>query len=407
EQDKIETEYAELKIKIADLEDILGSEIRVSNIIREEHTDIKERYGDERRTDFGAAAQDMNIEDLIEEHPVAILFTNKGLVKRMPLGIFRSQLRGGRGVTGMSTRDEDYIEQILTTSTHDYLLMFTSKGKVHKIKAHQIPESSRLSKGVSLAHFLSLDEGETVTTAIPVKDFEAENEYLFMTTQKGVVKKTEVSAFKHFKTRAIISINLDDGDTLKWVRKTDGNQHVILTTTAGMIIRFEESLVRPMGRASRGVKGIKIKPEDSLISMGLVDPEDEKTFIVLLTSKGYGKNIKVDEFKAQGRGGIGVKALKFRKTVPGDKIMDGVIATRDDEVMIVTQKGIINRQKITNISVQKRQSQGVRILKLDGDDIVIAMAKVLDESEFESADVDVLPEEKPGETKAPEQPPLV
>ena len=296
----------------------------------------------------------------------------------MPIDIFRAQNRGGRGVNSMTTRDEDVIDQLLITNAHDYLLCFSTKGRVFKIKTYQLPEASRQSKGVSIAHFLNMEEGEELSTIVDVKTFETQD-YLFMATKNGVVKKTEVKAFVHFKNRPIVAINLDDGDALKWVKKTTGNKDILLVTSAGMVIRFEEEQARPLGRASRGVRGIKIRPEDSLISMNIVDREEEKLFIMIITNYGYGKNIKVDEFKCQNRAGIGVKSLKFRKTQPGDAVTDAVIVNKEDEVMIVTSSGTLCRQKVASISTQRRESQGVRIVKLDSKDAVIAMSKVPEE----------------------------
>ena len=379
ERDKIENEYNDLLLKIADLEDILANESRIYSIIKTEQIEIRDKYCDERRTELGASVDNVDIEDLIPQQTVAIMMTKNGLIKRMPIANFRSQLRGGRGVSGMSTREEDIIERLLVTNSHDYLLCFSSSGKVHKIKAYQIPESSRTSKGVSIAHFLDLPEGETVTTIIPVKSFESK-EYLVMVTKKGIIKKTEVAAFSHFKTRAIIAINLDEGDSLSWVLKSDGNKDVILSTTDGMVIRFEESQARPLGRSSRGVKAIKIKPEDELVDVNLIDPDDDKTFLLLITTKGYGKNLKTNEFKCQKRGGVGVKALKFRKTVPGDCVKSAVICSKEDEIMMATKNGTICRQKVENISIQRRASQGVIVLKLDKNDELIAMAKVVEDN---------------------------
>ena len=210
----------------------------------------------------------------------------------MAIDTFKSQNRGGRGIAGMTTRDEDSIEHLLVTNTHDYLLCFTNRGRVFKIKAYQVPEASRQSKGVSLAHFLHFDDGEELTSIIDVQSFNT-NEYLFMTTKKGVVKKTELSAYVHFKNRPIATINLDDGDTLQWVKKTSGEKDIILVTSAGMVIRFEEAQVRAMGRASRGIRGIKIRPEDNLVSMTVVEPTEEKLALLIITKYGYGKNIEL------------------------------------------------------------------------------------------------------------------
>ncbi len=377
EQEKIEKEYNELIIKIEDLEDILVNQPRVLQIIKDEHNELLDRFGDERRTEIGEEINQVNIEDLIPKQNVAILRTQNGIIKRMPISTFKSQLRGGRGVSGISTRDEDIIKQILVTSSHDFLLCFTSTGKVHKIKSYQIPESSRTSKGLSINHLLELDEGEKITSVIQVANFESD-EYLIMCTKKGIIKKTEIGSFSYFKTRAIKAINLDDGDELTWVLRSNGEKDIILATSAGMVIRFDESQVRSMGRTSRGVRAIKIKPDDDLVSVSLIDPDTTKCFLLLLTLKGYGKNIRVDEFKIQNRGGIGVKALKFRKTLPGDCVTDAEVVEKDDEIIVATHSGTICRQKVANISIQRRTSQGVRIIKLDNNDEVMSLAKVIE-----------------------------
>ena len=396
EQEKIEKEYSELKIKIDDLEDILVNKPRVLQIIKDEHNELKDRFGDERRTEIGQEISQVDIEDLIPKQSVAILRTKNGFIKRMPISNFRSQLRGGRGVSGISTRQEDIIKQILVTNSHDFLLCFTSTGKVHKIKAYQIPESSRTSKGLSINHLLELEENEKITSLIPVNNFES-NEYLLMCTIKGVIKKTELSSFSYFKTRAIRAINLDEGDELSWVLQSNGEKDIILATSAGMVIRFDEKQVRAMGRTSRGVRAIKIKPDDNLVSVRLIDPDTTKCFLLLLTLKGYGKNIRVDEFKVQNRGGIGVKALKFRKTIPGDLVTDAEVVEKEDEIIVATFSGNICRQKVDNISVQRRTSQGVRIIKLDNKDEVMSMAKVMemDEEEEEKSESTETDQTKP------------
>ena len=380
ERDKIESEYAVILDKIKDLEDILTNEARVAMIIKEEHAELRAKFGDERRTVIGDSVDQMDIEDLIPEEQVAVLLSKKGFIKRMSLTLFKSQNRGGRGVNSMSTQEEDIIDQIFVTSTHDYLLGFTNLGRVFKLKVYQIPEASRQSKGLSVSHFFNLEEKEIVTAAVSVEKFDTPD-YLFMTTQKGVVKKTEISAFVHFKTRPIAAINLDEGDSLRWVRKSSGKQDVILVTSAGMVIRFDEEQIRPLGRVSRGVKGINIKKQDHLVSMDLIDHEESALHLFLITTNGYGKNVPIKEFKIQARGGIGVRSLKFRKTVAGDRIIDAVITNKDNEIMIVTKSGTLCRQKVGAISVQKRDSQGVKVLKLDDKDQVIAITEVEKEEE--------------------------
>jgi DNA gyrase subunit A len=369
--------------KIKDYQDILANETRVFQIIKDEHKEIKDKYGDERRTEIGNPVEAVDMEDLIAEEQIAIILSKKGFIKRMPITLFRSQLRGGRGVSGMTTREEDIIDQMFICSTHDHVLCFTTNGRVFRSKAYQFPEASRQSKGVSVSHFFNLEEGENITTAIPLKTFDQDGN-LFMTTQNGVVKKTEIKAFKNVKNRSIIAINLDSGDRLNWVKVTNGNQDIILVTSAAMVIRFDEKDVRAVGRDTRGVRGIKIKKDDRLMSMDVIDPEEENMHLLLITANGFGKNLKVSEFKRQKRGGIGVMSLRFRKTVAGDCIRDAVISTKEHEIMIVTLKGTLCRQKIASISTQRRTSQGVKIMKLDQDDEVTSMALVVAEDKKET-----------------------
>ncbi|MFT5170266.1 MAG: DNA gyrase subunit A [Candidatus Marinamargulisbacteria bacterium] len=378
ERGKIENEYSALVETIKDLQDILANKNRVSGIIKEEHISIREKFGDERKTVVGAAVQNVGIEDLIPRKKVAVLISRNGFVKRMPLSLFKSQLRGGRGVNSMATRDQDRIEQFLVASTHDYLMCFTDKGRAFKIKTYQVPEASKQSKGVSMGHFLNLESDEKITTAVDVSDFKAGG-YLFMTTQKGVVKKTELESFVHFKNRPIIAINLDDGDKLKWVRKTQGDQDIVLVTSSGMAIRFQEDQVRAMGRSSRGVRGIRLRPEDELVSADVVEREEQKLNLLIITKKGYGKNIRISEFRCQARGGIGVKSLTFRKTVKGDRVVDAVTVLKDNEIMIVTNSGTMCRQEINKISTQRRVSQGVRIMNISNSDEVVAVNQVIDD----------------------------
>ena len=378
ERDKIEAEYAEITQRIADLEHLLATPARINQLIKDEHIEMKERFGDERRTEIGASVDAMDIEDLIPDEQVAVLISKQGFVKRLPISQFRSQLRGGRGVNSMSTRDEDSVEHIFVTRNLAYLLCFTSRGRVFKIKVYQVPEASKQSKGISVAHFLNLEEGESLTTTIPVDEFESDA-FLFMTTRQGIIKKTPLEDFKHFKNRPIIAIVLDDQDELRWVQRTTGHRDVVLVTSNGMVIRFDEEQVRPTGRASRGVKGINIKPDDRLVSMDVIDHDETNLHLLIITRFGYGKNIKVGEFKCQKRGGIGVKCLKFRKTIKGDSVTAALIAKKEHEIMVVSKDGTICRQKIASISVQKRESQGVKIMKLDSRDEVIAMTEVMED----------------------------
>jgi len=378
ERDKIESEYKDITQRIADLEHLLATPARINQLIKDEHIEMKDRFGDERRTEIGASVDAMDIEDLIPDEQVAVLISKQGFVKRLPISQFRSQLRGGRGVNSMSTRDEDSVEHIFVTRNLAYLLCFTSRGRVFKIKVYQVPEASKQSKGISVAHFLNLEDGESLTTTIPVDDFESES-FLFMTTRQGIIKKTPLEDFKHFKNRAIIAIVLDEQDELRWVQRTTGHRDVVLVTSNGMVIRFDEEQVRPTGRASRGVKGINIKTDDRLVSMDVIDHDETNLHLLIITRFGYGKNIKIGEFKCQKRGGIGVKCLKFRKTIKGDSVTAALIAKKEHEIMVVSKDGTICRQKIASISVQKRESQGVKIMKLDDKDEVIAMTEMMED----------------------------
>jgi DNA gyrase subunit A len=385
ERDKLENEYQNLLDVIKDLQGILDSKERIDGIIKSEHIEIRDKYKSPRRSEIGESVESVDIEDLIPNEKVAVLLSKKGFVKRMPVTNFRRQLRGGRGVSGMTVRDEDLIEQFFVTNTHDYLLLFSDRGRVFKIKVYQVPEASRQGKGVSVSHFLHLDESEKITTLIPVETFNTKN-YLFMATQKGVVKKTAIEAFSYFKNKPIIAINLDDNDRLRWVKVSTGEQDAVLVTSAGMVIRFSEEQARPLGRASRGVRGIRIKPEDNLVSMDVIDTEeDDNRHLLIITRRGYGKNIRLREFKCQNRGGVGVKSLRFRKRIDDDCVTDASVVARENEMMIITKAGVLCRQKIGSIATQRREAQGVIIVKLDKKDEVIAMSQIIDEPEEEQA----------------------
>ncbi len=377
ERNKIENEYKELLLLIDDLEDILASDSRIFDIIKTEQNEIKNKFGDARRTEIGLPVHIMSVEDLIPNTQVAVLISKNGFIKRMGVDQFRSQNRGGRGISSMTTRDEDSIEHLIVTQSHNYLLCFTTKGRVFKIKSYQVPEASRLSKGVSLSHFLNFEDGEVLTSVVDIKEFSSEL-FLFMTTKKGVVKKTTLESFVHFKNKPILAINLDKDDELTWVKKTNGEKNILLITQSGILIRFQESQVRAMGRASRGIRGIKIRNDDSLIAMNVINHEDDVSRLLIITRYGYGKNIRLSEFRCQNRGGIGVKCLSFRKSIKNDSVKDAVIATRDQETIIVTEKGTLCKQDVGKISTQKREAQGVRIVKCDNKDFVIAMSVVKD-----------------------------
>ncbi len=369
EREKIEEEYQNLKKLIGELKELLSSKKKILGVIKKELLEMKEKYGDERRTQLAAAAEDIEEDELIPDIEVAILITRDGYIKRMPVSVFRSQLRGGKGVTGMATREEDQIDKIIAASTLNYILFFTNKGRVYKKRVYEIPEAGRAAKGLSIENLLEVGKEEHVTAAIPVKTFEKEK-FLVMATMNGVIKKTSLDDFENIRRTGIIAINLKDGDELGWVRETDGKQEVILSTKNGLLIRFKEGDVRPMGRTAGGVKGITLRKGDKVVSMDIVV---EKLDLLEVSRDGFGKRMAIKEFKTQHRGGKGLTAMKLRK---GDEVSRARLIDEDDELLFVTAKGTISRQKANGISSQGRYAMGVRIQRLEKDDYVVDLARV-------------------------------
>lgn len=374
EREKIEEEYLRLKKLIAELKELLASRKKILGVIKKELLEMKEKYGDARRTTLAAAAEEIEEEALIPDIEVAILITRDGYIKRMPVSVFRSQLRGGKGVTGMATREEDEIDKIIVASTLNYILFFTNKGKVYKKRVYEIPEAGRAAKGQSIENLLEVGKEEQVTVAIPVKTFE-KNRFLVMATKGGKVKKTSLDDFESIRRTGIIAIGLKDGDELGWVRETDGKQEIILCTKNGLLIRFRESNVRPMGRTAAGVKGITLRKGDSVVSMDIVT---EKMDLLEVSVDGYGKRMEMKNFRVQGRGGKGLTAMKMRK---GDGVARARLIEEDDELLFVSAKGTISRQKAKGISRQGRYAMGVRIQRLDKDDYVVDVARVVKSEE--------------------------
>jgi DNA gyrase subunit A len=376
EREKLEEEYKALKKLIAELRKILSARKEILIIIKKEMAELKEKYGDARRTSLVAAAEEISIEELIPEMDVAILITLDGYVKRMPVTAFRAQLRGGRGVTGMSTREEDQIDKIFVSSTHDYILFFTNMGKVYKVKVFELPEASRAGKGSSMANFLQVGEGETVTAAVQVKAFDKKT-FLMMATVNGLIKKVSLEDFQNIRRSGIIAIKTKDKDELGWVRETDGKQEVILGTANGLMIRFKEKDVRPMGRAASGVRGIRLSKGDAVVSLDIVT---EKGDLLAVSKGGFGKRMKLEEFGTQGRGGKGHIAIKLRDK---DKVSRMKIIEKKDELLFVTAKGTMSRQTSEGISTQGRYAKGVRIQRVDEDDYIVDLARVITPEEEE------------------------
>ena len=374
EREKIGEEYQKLRKLIGELKELLASRKKILGVIKKELLEMKEKYGDARRTTLAAAAEDIEEEALIPDVEVAILITRDGYIKRMPVSAFRAQLRGGKGVTGMATREEDEIDKIIVASTLNYILFFTNKGKVYKTRVYEIPEASRAAKGQSIENLLEVGKEEHVTVAIPVKTFE-KNRFLVMATRNGKIKKTSLDDFENIRKTGIIAMGLKDGDELGWVKETDGKQEIILSTKNGLLIRFKEKDVRPMGRTAAGVKGITLRKGDSVVSMDIVT---EKMDLLEVSKGGYGKRMEIKEFRTQGRGGKGLTAMKVRK---GDEVARARLIEQDDELLFVTAKGTISRQTAKGISRQGRYAMGVRIQRLDKDDYVVDVARVVKSEE--------------------------
>jgi DNA gyrase subunit A len=377
EREKIEKEYAELLETIARLRAILADEAKIRGVLREEITEIRDKYGDDRRTMIKREADDIADEDLIPEEEVAILLSHRGYIKRMPLSTYRAQRRGGKGVTGMGTREDDFVAHLLVTHSHNHLLFFSNKGKVYRLKAYEVPELGRTAKGTPVINLIQIEPGERIETIIPVKEFTG-NQYLFFATAEGVVKKTALNEFENIRRNGLFAINLREGDELVGVRLTDGDREVIMGTRQGMSIRFHEMEVREMGRSATGVKGITLDDEDRVIDMDIVSPDKD---VLIVTRNGYGKRTPLDEYRVQSRGGKGIKTISITEK-KGDVIGHKVVSETED-LMIVTQTGTIIRIKISEIPVMGRYAQGVRLIKLDGNEVA-TVARVPGEGEDES-----------------------
>ncbi|MBF0559582.1 MAG: DNA gyrase subunit A [Nitrospirae bacterium] len=372
ERDKIIKDYEETLKEIERLKAILGSDALVSQIIREELLEVKGKYADERRTDIVPGMADLTIEDLITEEEMVITVSHNGYIKRNPLSIYRSQRRGGKGLTGMETREEDFVEQLFIGSTHDYMLFFSNKGRLYWLKIYQIPEAGRAAKGKALINVLSLSEGERISTALNVKDF---NEgYLMMFTKAGVVKKTKLDEYDNPRAKGIIAVTLDEGDELIAVKKTSGDNDIVIGTKRGLAARFKEDDVRSVGRTARGVIGIRLGKDDEVVSANVVE---ERLTLLTVTEKGLGKRTSTSEYPLHGRGGKGVISIKVVER-GGNAV--GLLQVKDeDEVVLITNGGKLIRTVAGNISVLGRNTQGVKLMDLDPEDRIVSIGRVAEE----------------------------
>jgi len=376
QREKIEEEYNELMKLIAYLKEILASETLVYQIIKEELLHIKEKFGDERKTKIIAAEGEIDVEDLIKEEQVVISLTHFGYIKRMPIDTYRSQKRGGKGITGMTTKEDDFVKQIYTASTHDTILFFSNKGKLYRLRGYEIPEAGRTAKGTAIVNLLSLDAGEKVSTIIPIQNF-AEGKYLLFATKSGLIKKTSLSEYNSARKTGLLSINLKDDDELIDVRLTDGEDNVVLVTKQGMCITFDEKDVRPIGRAAQGVIGIRLDKDDSVIGMESILAGSKSTLLAI-TENGFGKRTELDEYRVQIRGGKGV--ITYKITPKTGEIVGIRIVSEEDDVMLITENGTIIRINVKDISVLGRSTQGVTLMRTN-EGKVVSIEKIETEKE--------------------------
>lgn len=369
EREKLEAEYNELIQKIAEYKAILADEQLVLNIIHEELEEIKERFGDDRRTEITIGENEILDEDLIPREEVIITMTHTGYVKRLPVSTYRSQKRGGRGVVGMDTKDDDFIEHLFISNTHHYLLFFTNKGRVFRLKAYEIPELSRTARGTPIINLIQIEQGETINAVIPVEAFEP-NLYLFFATRAGIVKKTPLDDYSNIRKVGLIAISLREDDDLIGVKLTDGEREIVMGTSEGMSIRFSEQDVRPMGRSATGVKGIQLEDNDKVIDMDVVDPDRD---VLIVTAKGYGKRTPMSEYRTQTRGGKGIKTLNV--TDKNGPIVSLKVVRDDEDLMIMTSSGTLIRTSMSGINTMGRITQGVKLINIKDEDFVATVTR--------------------------------
>ncbi|MBT2733159.1 DNA gyrase subunit A [Bacillus sp. ISL-7] len=381
EREKIEEEYQNLVKLIAELKAILADEEKVFEIIREEMTEIKERFNDKRRTEIVTGGiENIEDEDLIPRENIVISLTHNGYVKRLPVSTYRAQRRGGRGIQGMGTNEDDFVEHLITTSTHDTILFFTNKGKVYRSKGYEIPEYSRTAKGIPIINLLGVEKGEWVNAIIPVEEF-VDDWFLFFTTKEGISKRSPLTSFAHIRNNGLIALSLREGDELISARLTDGTKHMIIGTKKGMLIRFPETDVRSMGRTATGVKGITLDSDDEVVGMEVLEETND---VLIVTKNGYGKRTKAEEYRIQGRGGKGIKTCHVTEK-NGDLVSMRAV-TGEEDLMLITTGGVLIRMDVGSISKMGRNTQGVKLISMkeSEDEFVATVAKVEKEEEEEN-----------------------
>ncbi len=379
EQDKIINEYRELLDAIADLLDILGSHERLMQVIRDELLAIREQYGDERRTEIMSTKLDLTLEDLISEEDVVVTLSHEGYAKAQPLSDYRAQKRGGRGKSATATKDEDFIDKMFVANTHDTILCFSSRGRVYWLKVYELPQAGRAARGKPIVNLLPLEEGERINAILPIREFEADK-YVFMATANGTVKKTPLVDFSRPRSSGIIALDLVEGDQLVGVAVTDGQRDIMLFSSAGKVIRFNEENVRAMGRVSRGVRGIRLGEGQRVISLIVAD----EGFVLTATENGYGKRTPIDDYPVYGRGGQGVIAIQASER--NGAVVGAVLVIEEDEIMLITDGGTLVRTRVAEVSSMGRNTQGVRLINLTKDEKLIGMERIAESDEEEAGE---------------------
>lgn len=381
EREKIEEELAALLEKIADLEDILANYFRVLSIIKEEIGQMKKRYADDRRTEIVSVSGEVDIEDLIPVEDCVVTLTHYGYIKRQPVDVYKTQKRGGRGVSGMKQRDEDFVEELFICSSHDNVLFLTNKGRMYKLKCYEIPEGSKASRGTNIVNLLQLEGDEKVTSMIQGGNFE-EDKFLVMVTRRGIIKRTELSAYKNVRKGGLIAITLQEGDELAWVRVTGGSSELIIATRMGMAIRIREQDIRPLSRSAQGVRVIKLRGDDEVVGMARLR---EGATVMTMTDRGQGRRTDISDYRVQNRGGYGsinYKVNDVKGYVCGIKVVDDT-----DDLIIISNDGVIIRVRVSDISVMSRYASGVRVMRLSDDARVVTFARAEHDEEEETTEI--------------------
>jgi DNA gyrase subunit A len=375
ERDKIVEEHKQIRERIEELKAILASDERIDGIVREELAEVKEKFGDDRRTEIVAKTQEIRIEDMIAEEDMVITVSHSGYIKRSPVSVYRQQKRGGKGRVGMTTREEDFVDRLFIASTHSYILIFTDRGKVHWLKVHEIPQVGAAGKGKAIVNLVAMNPQEKLAAVCAVKEF-PEDRYVLMATKNGIVKKTPLSAYGNPMSRGIIAILIDDDDELIAAAITEPGSEAVLATRDGKAIHFSESDTRPLGRSARGVKGIELEEGDSVVSMAVVEAEGT---LLTVTDRGFGKRSHIEDYRLQSRGGKGI--INVRTTDRNGKVVAVPFVHEEDELMVITAQGMILRMRVKDVAIHGRATQGVRLIELGEGDHVVGVAKLAEKDE--------------------------